>query len=153
MPVTPPSLRRARRAGAILALAALAVGAGGTATAAGSIHFSDRLRHLMQRMDTLLYERNQSELEIDRERLARARELASAATELAREVGADGAPGVPVGDPANAEFEAFVQALAAEAATLDRLAAARRYAELPAQMERLAHRCADCHLRFRDRGP
>ncbi|MGE0483943.1 MAG: hypothetical protein AB7Q81_07375 [Gammaproteobacteria bacterium] len=117
-----------------------------------AVHFSERLRHLMQRMNALLHERNQSELEIDRERLARARELAVAATELAGEAAAIGPP---AGADATAQdaFTVLARALADEAAELDRLAAASRYAELPAQMERVAHRCADCHLRFRDRAP
>lgn len=106
----------------------------------------------MQRMDALLYERNQSELEIDKERLRRARELAAAARELATEIGTTAPEDLGADAAARREFTALAQALGEAAASLDALATARRYAELPAQMERVAHRCVACHLRFRDRG-
>ena len=54
-----------------------------SAQASTPLHYSERLRGLMQRMNALLYERNQTELEVDKERLERARELASAAATLA----------------------------------------------------------------------
>lgn len=122
------------------------------AQAATPLHYSERLRSLMQRMNALLYERNQTELEIDKERLERARELASAAATLAREVGSEGLPG-SVDETARASFAGLAQELAATAAELDALAAARRYSELSPQMERVAHVCATCHLRSRDRSP
>ncbi|MEQ8663472.1 MAG: hypothetical protein RLW62_21855, partial [Gammaproteobacteria bacterium] len=64
------------------------------AAGAQTVHFSARLRALMQRMNAMLYERNQTELEIDKERLARARELADAAATLAREASLNGPPGI-----------------------------------------------------------
>jgi len=123
-----------------------------SAQASTPLHYSERLRGLMQRMNALLYERNQTELEVDKERLERARELASAAATLAGEVGADGLP-ASADDAARKAFAGLAQELAAAAAQLDALAAARRYSELSPQMERVAHACATCHLRFRDRSP
>ncbi len=116
------------------------------------LHYSERLRSLMQRMNALLYERNQTELEVDKERLERARELATAAATLAREVGGEGLA-ASTGEPAREAFAGLAQELAAAAAELDALAAARRYSALSPQMERVAHVCATCHLRFRDRSP
>lgn len=116
-----------------------------------SIHFSDRLQQLMRRMNTLVYDRNQTELALDRERLERARELASAARELAAEAGA--APPTSLDADTRREFMDYAHALAGEAARLDELAAARRFSELAAQMERVGHQCAACHLRFRVRTP
>jgi len=122
------------------------------AQAPAPLHYSERLRSLMQRMNALLYERNQTELEVDKERLERARELASAAATLAREVGTEGLT-ANADAAARESFASLAQELAAAAAQLDALAAARRYSELSPQMERVAHACAACHLRFRDRNP
>ncbi|MEQ8230144.1 MAG: cytochrome c [Gammaproteobacteria bacterium] len=119
---------------------------------AQTVHHSARLRELMQRMNAMLYERNQTELEIDKQRLDRARELAAAAATLAHEASVIGPPGAADAS-AREDFTHHAHALANAAAELDALAAARRYSELSPQMERVAHVCADCHLRFRVRAP
>jgi len=136
---------------AALVLLGLIARAGGAADAAGSTHYSDALQQLMRRMDALVYDRNETELALDRERLERAHELAAAAAELAAETSA--APPASLDDAGRREFLAHAQALAAEAAVLDALAGARRYAELAPQMERVGHQCAACHVRFRVRVP
>jgi len=120
---------------------------------ADSVHFSDHLKRLMRRMNTLIYERNLSELEVDRERLERARELAAAATALAEEAGAAEGSLRGTDDAERREFTRLAHALAAEAAVLDELATAGRYGELSAQMQRVGEQCAACHLRFHVRTP
>ena len=127
---------------------------GATAVAAAddavSRHGSERLQQLMRRMDTLIYERNQSELEIDKERLRRARELADIALQLAGRA-SELRPDSATAAAAAREFNLYAQRLADEAIRLGEIAEQRRYAELSPQIERLGHQCAACHLRFRQR--
>ncbi len=113
-------------------------------------HHSDELQQLMRRMNDLLVERNQTELELDKQRLARARDLAASAVRLAANAG-ELAPSAAAGADAQREFTEYAHRLANEAALLGQLAEQRRYDALAPQMERVAHQCAACHLRFRQR--
>ncbi|MEQ8660239.1 MAG: cytochrome c, partial [Gammaproteobacteria bacterium] len=75
-----------------------------------------------------------------------------AAATLAREASLNGPPGLA--DPgAREDVARYAHQLASAAAALDALAAAHRYTELSPQMERVAHACAACHVRFRVRAP
>ena len=135
-------------AGLALCVATLSACAQAPAIATESVHFGDQIKHLMRRMNTLVHERNLSELEVDRERLERAHELAAAATALAAEAGVagDSAPGM--NDAQRREFVRLAHALATEAAVLDELATAGRYGELSVQMQRVGDQCVACHRRF-----
>lgn len=136
-------------AGLALCAVTLSACAQAPTTPAASVHFSAQLKHIMRRMNTLIYERNLSELELDRERLERARELAAAATALAREAGAPDDSAAGADGAEQREFARFAHALATEAALLDELATAGRYGELAAQMQRVGDQCVACHRRFR----
>lgn len=115
-----------------------------------SIHFSDHLKQIMRRMDSLVYERNMTELEIDRERLRRARALAAAAAELAMEADA---PAQTADDAQRRAFSRHARALASAAARLDEIAAAGDYGALASQMRVVEDQCAACHQRFGVRAP
>jgi len=106
------------------------------------------LRALMRQMDEYVHERTETELELDKQRLARAGELAALARRLAAEAAAL-APATSADAAGRARFVDNAHALADEAAELARVAEEGRYAELSPRLERLGHRCAACHVEFR----
>ncbi|MGR8919360.1 MAG: hypothetical protein ACU85V_07060 [Gammaproteobacteria bacterium] len=132
----------------LLGLATACVAA--PATTGAALHTGDELRQIMRRMNALAYERNLPELEVDKQRLANAIELARIAGQLAGDSAALRPPSA-ADEAARREFSTYAARLAAEAEHLGELAQARRYTELGAQMERVSHQCAACHLRFRPR--
>ncbi len=111
-------------------------------------HHSSDLQQLMQRLNHLAYDRNQTELELDKVRLKRARDLAATASELAARA-SELRPERHADDNAHAAFTAAAEDLADAARDLGELAEQRRYDELAEQMRRVRHQCDSCHQRFR----
>ncbi len=114
---------------------------------------SERLRLLMRSMESLMHDRIQSDLELDKERLKQADELAEAAGELAAtaEAIAGASTYASLDDAARARFDAFVVELQREASELQRLARDGQFAPSAAQFDRMRHVCAGCHSLYRVR--
>jgi cytochrome c556 len=114
---------------------------------------SEELRVIMRRMEALVYDRIQSELALDKERLRQADELAATAGELATTASSIfGASAYQMlDDAARQRFDAFAAELQREATELQRLAREGGIVASSAQFERMSHACAGCHSLYRAR--
>jgi len=114
---------------------------------------SHSLRSIMQRLETLVQDRIQSDLTIDKERMRQAQEIANAAGELAATASSISAAATYAGldDDARRRFDNYAEELHREAEELQRLAVDKQLAQSAAQYERMSHACAGCHSVFRAR--
>lgn len=115
---------------------------------------SERLRQIMQRMDSLMFERMQTELELDRQRLRHVRALAEAAAELERTV--DWIPGavddMGLSPEDRSRFLDLAGILRGEAGALRDRAEAGDLGALRHSLQRLESTCKACHGLYRGSG-
>jgi cytochrome c556 len=114
---------------------------------------SEELRVIMRRMEALVYDRIQSDLALDKERLRQAGELAATAGKLASTASAifGASDYAALDDAARRRFDAFAAELQREAAELQRVAREGGFVASAAQFERMSHACAGCHSLYRAR--
>jgi len=112
---------------------------------------SEELRVIMRRMEALVYDRIQSDLALDKERLRQADELAATAGQLANAASAIFSVSTygTLDEPARRRFDAFAAELQREATELQRLAREGGIVVTAAQFERMSHACAGCHSLYR----
>lgn len=114
---------------------------------------SEKLRIIMRQMELIMYDRMQSDLELDKQRMRRAEEIAVTAGELAAAASAisRASPYATLDDAERRRFDALAIELQRDAVELERLAREGQLVASAAQFERLSHACAACHSIYRAR--
>lgn len=114
-----------------------------------------RLRYLMDAMNTLMFERMRTELELDRDRRQQALQIAEAAASMRGTLGEiiDALPGLSLSNNEKIVFLTLAEALQDRAKTLERQARANAVDVLPGTFERMRTTCVGCHQLFRKRDP
>jgi hypothetical protein len=111
-----------------------------------------RLRELMDRMNSLMFERFMTEQDLDKERRRQTRQIAAAAADLHQAV--DGLlarlPALRLSEAERVAFRALAEKLRAQAGELKARAEANQVDALPADLERMSYTCNACHLLFRE---
>jgi len=112
---------------------------------------SEQLRKVMGELRATVFEQFATELDLDRSRAAHAAELARAAHALtgaaAKLVAA--APSLELGDAERRVFTDLASKLGHQAAEVEVLANAGRFAEISPALDRMVATCNACHTSFR----
>lgn len=110
-----------------------------------------RLRELMDRINSLMFERFMTEQDLDKERRRQTRQIAEAAADLNAAVGGLLArlPELPLSDAERVAFRALAEKLRAQAGELQAQAEANRVDALSGNLERMSYTCNACHQLFR----
>lgn len=107
---------------------------------------SDKLRVIMSRIDNVIYERQQSELDRDRMRGRYVRSLAQTLRDLSHELEL-----IESLDDANNEsrlYKSYGELMYQEARDLEYLAQQQAYENLPQSVENIKNICNSCHAQF-----
>lgn len=113
---------------------------------------NDELRLLMDRMNSLMFERNLTELELDSQRRAAVSKVSAAARDLEQAI--DGIlaaePKLSLDEGEKKVFRSLATNLKGEAQTLKAQADAHQVDAIPVTLEKMSATCTSCHELFRD---
>ncbi|MGR9100905.1 MAG: hypothetical protein ACU826_10095 [Gammaproteobacteria bacterium] len=112
---------------------------------------SQRLRRLMAALNDLMYERMLTEVEIDRMRRSRTRDLAVAAGSMLETLDyiPEVLPDLGLEQRETADFLGLVDRLKKETALLRQEAEQNYVDAIPAQLDRIVETCNECHRLYR----
>lgn len=110
-----------------------------------------RLRDLMAEMNSLMFERMRTELELDQERRQRARQIAASAAGLTRTIDAIVAtlPRLNLNPGEQTTFIALANKLRGQTKLLEEQASRNQIDAMPATLDQMASTCTACHQLFR----
>lgn len=110
-----------------------------------------RLRALMREMNSLMFERMRTELEIDRERRQKAAQIGRVADEMARTVVdiIDSLPRLSLEEDEKIMFLILAEKLRSQVKMLKQQADHNYIDAIPGTLERITTTCAACHQLFR----
>lgn len=115
---------------------------------------NERLHDLMDEINSLMFERMRTQLDIDRERRRRAGEIAEVARAMSERAGEmlSTLPELKLSPEEQTTFAALAKKLRAQSMQLEEEASSNYIDAIPQSIERMSLTCTACHELFRDNG-
>lgn len=118
-----------------------------------SIHevSNDKIRRIMHKLDTIIFERFYSELERDHYRLRYAGQIVEIVNELNRELEHDPSLKLELNDEQRQDFLGLAQQLKQQTNELNQLVSKHQSSEINTKLKQITKVCSSCHQKFRSR--
>ena len=112
---------------------------------------NDKIRLIMHKLDTVVFERFYSELERDHYRLRYAGQIVDVVNELNNELEHDPSLKLGLNDEQRQDFLSLAQQLKQQTNELNQLVSKHQNGEIKTKLKQITKVCSSCHQKFRSR--